>query len=119
MARVFCQKGISGFKVCSSMARHGKKIRLLTATAFAIGAMIGGGVFVLTGTALQQAGPAALLAFMIAGVTVLLSALSFAVIASQAEAKKSGYTYAGKMLGSPAWSFLISWCFYLSGIIAA
>ena len=23
------------------------------------------------------------------------------------------------MLGSPAWSFLISWCFYLSGIIAA
>lgn len=99
--------------------RRGKKIRLLTATAFAVGAMIGGGVFVLTGTALQQAGPAALVAFLIAGITVLLSALSFAVIASQAEAKKSGYTFAGKMLGSPAWSFLISWCFYLSGIIAA
>lgn len=101
------------------MFRRGKKIRLLTATAFAVGAMIGGGVFVLTGTALQQAGPAALVAFLIAGLTVLLSALSFAVIASQAEAKKSGYTFAGKMLGSPAWSFLISWCFYLSGIIAA
>lgn len=101
------------------MVRHSKKIHLLTATAFAVGAMIGGGVFVLTGSALQQAGPAALLAFLIAGITVLLSALSFAVIASQAEPKKSGYIYAGKMLGSPAWSFLISWCFYLSGIIAA
>jgi amino acid transporter len=99
--------------------RQGKKIRLFTATAFAVGAMIGGGVFVLTGTALQQAGPAALLAFLAAGVTVLLSALSFAVIASEAPPKKSGYTYAGKILGSAAWSFLISWCFYLSGIIAA
>ncbi len=101
------------------MYRRSKKIRLVTATAFAVGAMIGGGVFVLTGTALQQAGPAALVAFLIAGVTVLLSALSFAVIASQAEAKKSGYTFVGKMLGSPAWGFLVSWCFYLSGIIAA
>ena len=99
--------------------QQNKKIRLITATAFAVGAMIGGGVFVLTGTALQLAGPAALLAFLIAGATVLLSALSFAVIASEAPAKKSGYTYVGKMLGSSAWSFLISWCFYLSGIIAA
>lgn len=101
------------------MPGHGKKIRLLTATAFAVGAMIGGGVFVLTGAALEQAGPSALVAFLLAGITVLLSALSFAVIASEAPPKRSGYTYAGKVLGSPIWSFLISWCFYLSGIIAA
>jgi APA family basic amino acid/polyamine antiporter len=101
------------------MGRHAKKIKLLTATAFAVGAMIGGGVFVLTGSALQQAGPAALVAFLIAGSIVLLSALSFAVIASEAPPGKSGYTYAGQVLGSPVWSFLTSWCFYLSGIIAA
>jgi len=101
------------------MARQRKKIRLLTATAFAVGAMIGGGVFVLTGAALQDAGPAALLAFLMAGIVVLLSALSFAVIASEAPPIKSGYTYVGKVLGSPLWSFLTSWCFYLSGIIAA
>jgi amino acid transporter len=101
------------------MARQVKKIRLLTATAFAVGAMIGGGVFVLTGTALKDTGPSALLAFLMAGVVVLLSAMSFAVIASEAPPKKSGYTYVGKVLGSPIWSFLTSWCFYLSGIIAA
>lgn len=100
------------------MAHRTKKIRLLTATAFAVGAMIGGGVFVLTGSALQQAGPAALVAFLMAGIVVLLSALSFAVIASEAPPGKSGYTYAGQVLGSPVWSFLTSWCFYLSGIIA-
>lgn len=101
------------------MAHKTTKIRLITATAFAIGAMIGGGVFVLTGGALAQSGPAALISFLVAGFVVLLSALSFAVIASEAPPTKSGYTYAGKVLGSPAWSFLISWCFYLSGIIGA
>jgi basic amino acid/polyamine antiporter, APA family len=96
-----------------------KKIQLLTATAFAVGAMIGGGVFVLTGTALKQTGPAALVSFIAAGAIVLLSALSFAVIASEAPPGKPGYAYVGKVLGSPIWSFLTSWCFYLSGIIAA
>lgn len=100
------------------MAKSTKKIGLVAATAFAIGAMIGGGVFVLTGGALATAGPAALLSFTIAGLIVLLSALSFAVIASCAKAKRPGYTYVGQMLGSPIWSFLTSWCFYLSGLIA-
>ena len=101
------------------MFHHLKKIRLFTATAFAVGAMIGGGVFVLTGEALKQTGPAALISFLIAGVAVLLSALSFAVIASQASAKSPGYGYIGTVLGSPLWSFLTSWCFYLGGIIGA
>jgi len=67
-----------------------KKIGLVTATAFAVGAMIGGGVFVLTGVALQQTGPSAILSFLFAGIIVLLSALSFAVIAARASSKESG-----------------------------
>lgn len=98
--------------------KSNKKIGLLTATAFAVGAMIGGGVFVLTGVALRDAGPAALVSFLIAGVVVLLSAFSFAVVASMASPKDSGYAYIGKLL-SPAWGFLTSWCFYLGGIIGA
>ncbi len=101
------------------MEKQTKKIRLVTATAFAVGAMIGGGVFVLTGDALQKAGPAALVSFLIAGVVVLLSALSFAVIASKASADNPGYGYIGVVLGNPVWSFLTSWCFYLGGIIGA
>ena len=98
--------------------RKKQKIGLLTATSFAIGAMIGGGVFVLSGVALKSAGPSALLSFLIAGVVVLLSAFSFAVVASMASAKDSGYAYIGELL-SPAWGFLTSWCFYLAGIIGA
>ena len=46
-----------------------KKIHLVTAVAFAVGAMVGGGVFVLTGEALQQTGPSALVSFLLAGFT--------------------------------------------------
>jgi APA family basic amino acid/polyamine antiporter len=53
-----------------------------------------------------------------AGIVVLLSALSFSVIASEATAKSPGYTYVGTVLGSPIWSFFTSWCFYIGGIIA-
>jgi APA family basic amino acid/polyamine antiporter len=96
-----------------------KKIELKTAVAFAVGAMIGGGVFVLSGVALNKTGPSAIISFLIAGIMVLLSALSFAVIASNNTSKDSGYAYVGESLGSPIWGFLTSWCFYLAGIIGA
>jgi APA family basic amino acid/polyamine antiporter len=95
-----------------------KKIHLVTAVAFAVGAMIGGGVFVLTGQALEQTGPSALISFLVAGLVVLLSAVSFSVIAANASDKYPGYTYVGEVLGSSLWSFLTSWCFYIGGIIA-
>jgi amino acid transporter len=96
-----------------------KKINLINSVAFAVGAMIGGGVFVLSGVALKQTGPSALISFLIAGVVVLLSALSFAVIASSSDNKEGGYSYIGEILGHPIWGFLTSWCFYLGGIIGA
>lgn len=95
-----------------------KKIGLISATAFAVGAMIGGGVFVLTGVALQKTGPSAIVSFLVAGLIVFCSALSFAVIAREAKAKESGYAQVGKALKSPVWGFLTSWCFYLNGIIS-
>lgn len=96
-----------------------RKIHPLSAIAFAVGAMVGGGVFALSGLALQQAGPAAILSFLGAAIMTFLSALSFAVISSEATRKLPGYSYAGKVLGSPIWGFLVSWCFYLAGIIGA
>jgi amino acid transporter len=92
------------------------KIGLLACVAFAVGTMIGAGVFVLSGIAVRKAGPAALVSFALAGVLVLLSALSFAVVASRARAGESGYAYVGRSLG-PVWRFLTSWAFYLGGVI--
>lgn len=92
------------------------KIGLLPCVSFAVGTMIGAGVFVLSGLAVQKAGPAALVSFALAGVLVLLSALSFAVVASRARAGETGYAYVGRSLGQ-RWRFLASWAFYLGGLI--
>lgn len=70
----------------------------------------------LSGLAVQKAGPAALLSFVLAGVLVLLSALSFAVVASRARAGESGYAYLGRSLGG-FWRFFSSWAFYIGGVI--
>jgi basic amino acid/polyamine antiporter, APA family len=94
-----------------------KLIGLWSSVAFAVGAMVGAGVFVLSGVAVHQAGAAAILSFLIAGIGVLCSAFSFMVIASLAEAGELGYAPVGRVLGHRFWGFLTSWAFYLSAII--
>lgn len=94
-----------------------KKIGLWSCVAFAVGSMVGAGVFVLSGVAIEQAGPSALLSFMIAGVAVLCSAFSFMVIASRARAGELGYAPVGDVLGHRFWGFLTAWSFYLAAII--
>lgn len=86
--------------------------------AFAVGTMVGAGVFVLSGLAVEKAGPAAIAAFALAGLLVLLSALSFAVVASLARPGESGYGFVGRALGG-YWGFLTSWAFWLGGVIGA
>lgn len=78
--------------------------------------MVGAGVFVLSGLAVKQAGPAALASFVLAAVLVLLSALSFTVVASRAGQGESGYAYVGRALGG-FWRFFALWAFYVGGVI--
>jgi amino acid transporter len=91
-------------------------IGLWSCVAFAVGTMVGAGVFVLSGLAVKQAGPAALASFVLAAVLVLLSALSFTVVASRAGQGESGYAYVGRALGG-FWRFFALWAFYIGGVI--
>lgn len=85
--------------------------------AFAVGSMVGGGVFTLSGTAVNEAGPAALLCYGIAAVVMLMSAVSFVAVAARAKPGDSGYGPVGDLLGT-AWRFLVMWGFYISGLAA-
>ena len=96
-------------------AKH--SIGLIPCLAFAVGTMIGGGVFSLSGVAVDQAGPSALLAYLLAGGVMLLSALSFVVIASRAKPGESGYAPLTQLLGQ-AWHFMTAWGFYLNAVTA-
>jgi amino acid transporter len=76
--------------------------------------MVGGGVFTLSGVAINMAGPAALLSYLIAGVVMLLSALSFVTVATRAAPGDTGYGPVATLLG-PGWRFLVMWGFYVNG----
>jgi APA family basic amino acid/polyamine antiporter len=77
----------------------------LNLTMLGIGAIIGTGIFVLTGTvAAQNAGPAVVLSFVLAGVASIFAALCYSEFASLVPMAGSAYTYGYATLGE-----LIAW----------
>ncbi|HEY7028322.1 MAG TPA: amino acid permease [Gemmatimonadales bacterium] len=88
-------------------------------TALGIGAIIGTGIFVLTGTvAAQNSGPAVVLSFVLAGVASVFAALCYAEFASLVPMAGSAYTYGYATLGEfIAW--IIGWDLVLEYALGA
>ena len=88
-------------------------------TAIGVGAVIGGGIFVLTGVAAQQyAGPALALSFALAGIGCLLAAFCYAEFASILPVSGSAYAYSYGTVGELfAWS--IGWNLILEYMMGA
>jgi len=93
---------------------HGSKAlkRSLSAwdlTLLGVGAIIGTGIFVLTGTAAaNQAGPAIMLSYFAAGLACAFAALCYAEFASMIPIAGSAYTYAYATLGEVV-AWMIGW----------
>jgi len=88
-------------------------------TALGVGAIIGTGIFVLTGKAAAlNAGPAIIISFVIAGVVSALAALCYAELASTVPVSGSAYTYVYATLGELlAW--IIGWGLILEYALGA
>ena len=88
-------------------------------TLLGIGAIIGTGIFVLTGTvAAQNAGPAVVVSFILAGVASIFAALCYAEFASLVPMAGSAYTYGYATLGEfIAW--IIGWDLILEYALGA
>ena len=91
----------------------------LNLTTLGIGAIIGAGIFVLTGTAAAQyAGPAIVLSFILAGLGCLFAGLCYAEFASMIPIAGSAYTYGYATLGEfIAW--IIGWDLILEYLFGA
>lgn len=70
-----------------------RSLGFFDATMIGVGAMIGAGIFVLTGIAAGEAGPASMLAFALNGVVTLLTAFAYAELASSIPEAGGGYSY--------------------------
>src|SRR5687768_11981639 len=91
----------------------------LNLVTLGIGAIIGTGIFVLTGTAAaQHAGPAIVLAFVLAGLGCVFAGLCYAEFASMIPIAGSAYTYGYATLGEfMAW--VIGWDLILEYLFGA
>src|ERR1700694_4323476 len=77
--------------------------------ALGIGAIIGTGIFVLTGSvAAQNAGPAIVLSFIFAGIGCAFAGLCYAEFASLIPIAGSAYTYGYATLGE-IFAWIIGW----------
>src|SRR5580765_687433 len=86
-----------------------RTLSALDLTLLGIGAIIGTGIFVLTGTAAaNQAGPAIVLSYTIAGLACGFAALCYAEFAAMIPISGSAYTYAYATLGE-IFAWMIGW----------
>src|SRR6201993_2017173 len=78
-------------------------------TALGVGAIIGAGIFILTGVAAHdRTGPALMLSFVLAGLACVFAALCYAEFASMVPVAGSAYTYAYATLGE-LFAWVIGW----------
>jgi amino acid transporter len=82
-----------------------------------IGAMIGAGIFVLTGLAVDISGPAAIVAFALDGGVTTFTALSYAELAAAIPRNGGGYTYVHEVFSAPV-SFAMGWTRWFTYMIA-
>ncbi len=88
-------------------------------TSLGVGAIIGAGIFVMTGrVAANDAGPGVLLSYAIAGVACALAAFCYSEFASMAPVAGSAYTYAYATLGE-LFAWIIGWDLILEYAMSA
>jgi APA family basic amino acid/polyamine antiporter len=75
-----------------------KTLNLFDATALAIGAIIGAGVFVISGVAAGLAGPAIIISIIIAGIVSSFTSYRYARLSSIFPEEGSIYIYAKKTI---------------------
>ena len=119
MSNIWIKKPLSAYEADIKKSDLKKILGKWSLTAIGVGAIIGGGIFVLTGTgAYYNAGPALALSFVIAGIACIFAALCYAEFASILPVEGSAYAYAYGTVGEIfAWG--LGWCLILEYAMAS
>jgi APA family basic amino acid/polyamine antiporter len=121
MANLFATKSVDAFRGDLADQRHALKRALgpLNLVMLGIGGIIGTGIFVLTGVAARQdAGPAVVVSFALAGLVSGLAALCYAEFATILPISGSAYSYSYATLGE-LFAWIIGWDLVIEYAIAS
>lgn len=95
-----------------------KSLGAFELTMLGIGAIVGSGIFVLTGVAAAKfSGPALVISFIVAGLACAFAALCYAEFAAMIPVAGSAYTYGYAALGE-VWAWIIGWDLILEYAVA-
>lgn len=109
MSKIWTKKPLSAFEADMKKSELKRVLGKWSLTAIGIGAIIGGGIFVLTGTgAYYNAGPALALSFVVAGIACVFAALCYSEFASILPVEGSAYAYAYGTIGE-IFAWIIGW----------
>ncbi len=98
------------FKEAEETGSHSLKrtLGVFQLTALGVGAVIGAGIFVLSGLGAHYAGPGLMLSFVLSGLGCTFAALCYAEFAAMIPLAGSAYTYAYATLGE-IFAWIIGW----------
>ena len=99
-------------------SRSNARLGAFQLTLLGIGAVIGTGIFVLTATAAQKAGPGMMVSFIVAGAVCAVAALCYSELASMVPVAGSAYTYSYAVMGEIA-AWLVGWALILEYALGA
>ena len=117
--RLFLKKSVAQIQNEAAKSELKRSLGPINLMSLGIGAIIGAGIFVLTGqVAADYAGPAIMLSFVAAGIAVALAGLCYAELASTMPVSGSAYTYAYGTLGE-VFAWIMGWLLVLEYGIAA
>jgi basic amino acid/polyamine antiporter, APA family len=112
-------KPISAFEADMKKSELKRVLTKWGLTSLGIGAIIGGGIFTLTGIAAHDhAGPALAISFIIAGVGCLFASLCYAEFASVLPVEGSAYAYSYGTMGE-IFAWIIGWNLILEYMMGA
>lgn len=94
-----------------------RDLSLFSVTMIGVGAMIGAGIFVLTGIAAGVAGPAILIAFLLNGIVALFTASAYAELGGSIPEAGGGYLWVKESLPQPS-GFLSGWMSWMAHSVA-
>jgi basic amino acid/polyamine antiporter, APA family len=119
-AQLFRRKPVATLMAEAGPHRGGlrRALRALDLTALGIGAIIGAGIFVMTGVGAREAGPGLILSFILAGVACAMAALCYAEFAAMIPVAGSAYSYSYATMGELV-GWIIGWDLVLEYAVAA